>query len=250
MKEERILNALGQINEEFIEDAAPAKEKAPKPGRVRRWIPAACLVLLLTGALYAAGIPGGRRTPGLPDDTPSAPQSADLMKFIPKGLSAEVVENPLMITEPGMPYIPREAAVKTLAQASAVLDCTVEEICRLKVAEPGSDRTWYFTCMTLSVNSVLHGSCEEKTFRTVNVSILNSPYPAAAFLSYPDLENCREQRQAAFTLEKRNPEEVWKIGDAEIAAGELGEYFVSACMEFDGTVLHYLNYDIPLTELN
>lgn len=56
MKEERILNVLGEVNEKYIEEAAPGKRK--RRGRISRMliIAAACLGLLLamTAVAYAA----------------------------------------------------------------------------------------------------------------------------------------------------------------------------------------------------
>ena len=45
MKEMRILNALEQVDEKYIEDAAPAKQKSKKPAWVRWVAVAACLCL-------------------------------------------------------------------------------------------------------------------------------------------------------------------------------------------------------------
>ena len=45
MKEMRILNALEQVDEKYIEDAAPLKQKSKKPVWVRWVAVAACLCL-------------------------------------------------------------------------------------------------------------------------------------------------------------------------------------------------------------
>ena len=47
MKEKRILNALGQVDGFYIEDAAPAKQKAKKPLWIRWVATAACLMLFV-----------------------------------------------------------------------------------------------------------------------------------------------------------------------------------------------------------
>lgn len=55
MKEERILNVLGQVDEEYIEEAAPAvKRRSKKPGWVKWGALAACLALFVA----VAGIVG------------------------------------------------------------------------------------------------------------------------------------------------------------------------------------------------
>ena len=249
MKEERILNALGQINEDYIADASPAKDSIRSASRIGRWIRVACLMLLAAGVLIAAAVIGGRKRQSQPDPAPSGGESV-YERLRQKGLDAKTVEDPSVIAALEIPYISREEAVNILSQASAILDCTVEEISRIKVPEPERGRTWYITVMTLSVNSVLPGSCGETSFRTVNVTISNASDTAADFITYPDLVDCREKTRAAFTLAKRaNEDEVWKIGSAKIAVRELGDYSVAACMRYDGEILHYLDYGIPLTEL-
>ena len=54
MKEKRILDALNDIDERYIEDAAPGKRRSPKRPLYTRLVKAAVLVLLLTGALFWA----------------------------------------------------------------------------------------------------------------------------------------------------------------------------------------------------
>lgn len=68
MKEKRILNALEQVDEKYIEDAAPAKQKHKKPIWVRWVAAAACLCLVLSG-LFVMTRPGN--TPiGISGDLP------------------------------------------------------------------------------------------------------------------------------------------------------------------------------------
>ncbi len=52
MKEKRILDALNDIDERYIADAAPGKRRSPKKPLYTRLVTAAALVLLLTGALF------------------------------------------------------------------------------------------------------------------------------------------------------------------------------------------------------
>ena len=51
MKEKRILEALNDIDERYIADAAPGR-RSPKRPVWKRLVTAACLVLLLTGAVF------------------------------------------------------------------------------------------------------------------------------------------------------------------------------------------------------
>ena len=52
MKEKRILNALEQVDEKYIEEAAPAKQKSKKSVWVR-WVAAAACLCLIVGGLFA-----------------------------------------------------------------------------------------------------------------------------------------------------------------------------------------------------
>ena len=52
MKEKRIIDALNNIDERFIEDAAPGKRRAPKKPLYKRLITTAAMLVLLTGAVF------------------------------------------------------------------------------------------------------------------------------------------------------------------------------------------------------
>ena len=49
MKEKRILNLLGQVNDDYIAEAAPPKSSKSKHHGVKWGIVAACLCLVLAG---------------------------------------------------------------------------------------------------------------------------------------------------------------------------------------------------------
>ena len=51
MKEKRILNLLGQVNDDYIAEAAPPKSSKSKHHGVKWGIVAACLCLVLAGVL-------------------------------------------------------------------------------------------------------------------------------------------------------------------------------------------------------
>ena len=53
MKEKRILNLLGQVNDDYIAEAAPPKSSKSKHHGVKWGIVAACLCLVLAGVLSA-----------------------------------------------------------------------------------------------------------------------------------------------------------------------------------------------------
>lgn len=76
MKEQRILNALGMVNEEYILEAMPAERTAGKPGFALYASMAACLGLILTMILLSMpgvqGGPGGVVPPPVPDPVPAA----------------------------------------------------------------------------------------------------------------------------------------------------------------------------------
>ena len=58
MKTERLLNQIGEIDDRYIAEAAPAAKKEAKPRRIRWAAAAACLCLAGIGLL--AAIRGGR----------------------------------------------------------------------------------------------------------------------------------------------------------------------------------------------
>ena len=51
MKEKRILNLLGQVNDDYIAEVAPSKSSKSKHHGVKWGIVAACLCLVLAGVL-------------------------------------------------------------------------------------------------------------------------------------------------------------------------------------------------------
>ena len=56
MKEERILQVLGEVDEKYIAEAAPKEAKRKKPILRRLMIVAACLALLLTLGCAAVAV--------------------------------------------------------------------------------------------------------------------------------------------------------------------------------------------------
>ena len=262
MKEERILQALGQVDEEYIEEAAPGKKSPEKRSQIKWASLAACLVIITAiGIRYFSD----NRNPSSPMARPettllqstapkaeysSAEKPDPLSLFRQHGLTAEIISESAKVSsgeeQQEIPYVRREDAVRFLKKA-LILDCTVEKLERIKIRVPESGRFWCITIMRLSLNRVLRGSTDEKEFSVVSASITNDP---DRFLIHPEHENCEETFRAAYTLESVSESEVWTIGGAEIAVRELGDYFVTHCMDFDGESLHYRNYTIPLTELN
>ena len=260
MKSEKLQDAIGEVKDSLIVDAE-TEAIGKRNGWIRWAAAAAAVVLVLTaGILYISGAIGRKANPdtqseaaveqGSSEEQNEAASEQDhsgpAVVFSERGLDAEYVENPAEIAVNEMPYISREEAVRNLKSAKAVLECTVEEISRIRVSEPGSDSVWFITTMTLSLNRVIRGSTEEERFRVVNAAVTNMPVD---FFYYPGLEECREQMHAVFTLRELSDTDVWTIGDPEISVKELGDYSVISCLGFDGTNIQYQNYSIPLTEL-
>ena len=54
MKEKRILNAIGQVNEEYIVEAAPARKARKQPKWIKWGAVAACLCFVLAGVLFSS----------------------------------------------------------------------------------------------------------------------------------------------------------------------------------------------------
>ena len=255
MKEERIINALGQVEEKFIAEAAPGKQSRGKQSLWKLAALAACLLLAVTaGVLLIPGLSENRIRPTAEvptEQSTSSPRQPDdtlTALFRQYGLQAEVIEAPESIGSTEIPYIRREDAVHTL-KTSTVLDCTVEKIRYIRIPEPGSKRVWYISIMTLSLNSVIRGKTEEKRFTAVNAAALTSD-TAVDFFTSPLLEDCREQLRAAFILKEVGENEIWTIGDTKIRVRELGDYSAVICMDYDGESLNYWNYKIPLSELD
>lgn len=174
-------------------------------------------------------------------------RSLNVEYFQQKGLYAEAIENPANISVDEMPYVPREQAVLQLKNADLILECTVETVSRIIIKEPGSDNTWFITQMTLSVDGEIHGDAEEQKICVVNAAVSNEPI---VFLTYPGLEECREHMHAAFVLRRFDESDTWTIGDTEIPVKELGDYYISGCIGFDGECIQYLDYTIQLSELS
>ncbi len=260
MKSEKLQDAIGEVKDSLILDADTGTVR--KQNSWIKWAAAAAgAVLILTaGILYVSGSIGRKEDPDGKSNAAAEQESHDEQSdsaaeqdhsgpaviFSEQGLDAELVEDPSEIAVNEMPYVSREEAVGHLNSAGAVLECTVEEISRIRVPEPGSDSVWFITTMTLSLNRVIRGKTEEERFRVVNAAVTNMPVD---FFCYPGLEECRKQMHAAFILRDVDDGEVWTIGDQEISVKELGDYSVVRCLSFDGTNIQYENYSIPLTEL-
>ena len=259
MKEKRILDVLSQADEQYIEEAAPGGQKPGKRSWMKWGALAACLVLLSAiGIPYLSKHRGKAEPPEQSDpgteqpvtEQPAEPsgtgqQSHDPADFFREyGLSAKAAEN-LPVTGGETPFTPREEAVRFLHNA-VILDCTIDQLTRITIQEPRSGYIWCITAMKLSLNAVIRGDTEEKQFSVVNAARTNS---RTEFLTYPGLEDCKEQLRAAFVLKKIGDDDVWTIGDGKIPVKNLGDYYGVCCMGFDGESLHYLNYDIPLSEL-
>lgn len=197
----------------------------------------ACLFLIAC----VIAIPGLCKTP----EAPESLRAAELLQHL--GPGAEVIENPTNITVCETPYISREDAVEILKNAELIADCTVEKISRIRILEPDSENVWFITMMTLSRNGTIRGRIEEEQFRVVNAAVTNEP---VEFLSTPSLENCREQMQAAFLLKSFGKDDVWTIGETDLAVKDLGDYFAVACMGYDGECIQSGDYSIPILELD
>lgn len=245
MKSEKLQDAIGEVRDAYIRDAdvVPAKKK---DAWVKWAAVAACAVIVLA----AAGVPfllgkanGNTGQSELPTEAQSLTLSERLRQY---GLSAQVVEGPIDIAVSERPQITREEAAAHLRQAELFLVCTVEEIDRVTMQEPGSDNTWYITQMTLCVDSVIRGEMQEDRVRVVNAAVTNEP---VEFLSYPGLEECREQMQAAFILRKLDESDVWTIGETDLPITELGAYFIVDCMGYDETSVQYDGFSFPLPEI-
>lgn len=286
MKSEKLQDAIGEVKDSLILDAETEAIGKRNGWIRWAAAAAAVVLVLTAGILYISGVIGRKANPdeksnavteqdrhdeqsdaaveqanpdtqseaaveqGSSEEQSDAASEQDhsgpAVVFSERGIDAELVENPAEIAVNEMPYISREEAVRNLNSAKAVLECTVEEISRIRVSEPGSDSVWFITTMTLSMNRVIRGNTEEERFRVVNAAVTNMPVD---FFYYPGLEECREQMRAVFTLRELSDTDVWTIGDQEISVKELGDYSVISCLGFDGTNIQYQNYSIPLTEL-
>lgn len=83
MKEKRILNILGQVNEDYIEEAAPKQKSKERPKWIRTGAMVACLCLVLIGVLQF---------------NQSSPQSFGLTAYAADGTSYEIGEVPTAIS--------------------------------------------------------------------------------------------------------------------------------------------------------
>ena len=211
---------------------------------------AAAGCLLVIACIVATAHPHSGSNPNEPAahvDGSISPAGSTLELLTHLGLNAEVIENPTNITAGETPYVSREDAVEILKNAELIADCTVEKISRIRILEPDSENVWFITMMTLSRNGTIRGRIEEEQFRVVNAAVTNEP---VEFLSTPGLENCREQMQAAFLLKSFGKDDVWTIGETDLAVKDLGDYFAVACMGFDGECIQYGDYSIPILELD
>ncbi|MBO4872548.1 MAG: hypothetical protein J5496_03930 [Lachnospiraceae bacterium] len=249
MKEERILNVLGQVDEQFIEEAAPGKQAAGAHSRVKWAVLAACLVLALV--LAGIGLPYfGRSASGSQTESFDQPEQMRYYKLPEQlrqqGFLAEAVDASAGTAGREMPYISKKEMIKVLKAADALLNCTVEEMDLIRVRSAGSDQTGSLTLMTLSLNGMIRGNAQEDHFSTVNISVSNTE----EFLFYPGLEDCKAGTRAVFILRRIGESDAVRIGDSPLALKELGEYSVVYCLEYDGEVFRFMNYEIPVTELD
>lgn len=248
MRSEKLQDAIGEARDSYVEDAnvVPAKRKTV---RLKLAAAAACAALLAA----VVAVPFFFRTPdnGINAETSEQPegrQDLSLQDALAQyGLTSQTVESPAQITCMERPQRGRAETVEHLNRAEWILVCTVEEISRVKIAEPDSGDTWYLTAMTLRADSVIRGEEQEERVRVVNAAVTNEP---VEFLSYPGLDECREGTRAAFVLRKLDGSDVWTIGGTSVAVTSLGACSVVDCMGYDGSSLFCDGFEIPLTELN
>ena len=86
MKEKRILNAIGQVNEEYIVEAAPARKARKQPKWIKWGAVAACLCFVLAGVLF----PSTPTTPGF---------SLVMTAYAADGTGYEIGTTPVVITD-------------------------------------------------------------------------------------------------------------------------------------------------------
>ena len=209
----------------------------PKNKLVKWGALTACLFLIAC----VISIPGLCKTP----EAPETMRAAELLQHL--GPGAEAVENPTNIEYGEPPYVSREDAVEILKNAGLIVDCTVEEISRIKIPEPDSGSVWFLTVMTLSRNGTIRGRTEEEQFRVVNAAVTNEQ---VEFLSTPGLADCREGIRAAFILKSVGEDEIWTIGETELKAKDLGDYFAVNRVGYDGERIQYRDYSIPIAALD
>lgn len=234
MKGYELLDAIGGINAKHIHSAEQGQKQ--KKTWIRWVAVTACLCLIIAGAVTV--IPRLHK----PASSQSISSVAALQQL---GFDAEVVKGPVNVSSYEMPYVDRDELVKIL-ETSTIVDCTVEEINRIKVQAPDSNSVWYITTMTLSLNDIIHGDIAEDHFRVVSAAVTNTP---VEFLSSPAIQDCREQMHAAFIL-KKTEGEVWTIGSTDVDVKELGDYSVAWCLIHEGDTLQFQNYDIKLSEID
>ena len=86
MKEKRILNAIGQVNEEYIVEAAPARKARKQPKWIKWGAVAACLCFVLAGVLFSS--------------TPTTPGFSLVMTaYAADGTGYEIGTTPVVITD-------------------------------------------------------------------------------------------------------------------------------------------------------
>ena len=157
------------------------------------------------------------------------------------GLEAKIYDGAASCGAEVPPYTSREEFLEHL-KSSTILDCTVEECCRIKVWDPDGERMHFITTMTLSLNKVLHGKESEDRFYVVNAASTNEK-ETTGFLAYP-VERCHEGMRAAFVL--RKAEDSWRIGSKEVPVSELGDYCVVRCLGLEGDTITYPYQDISV----
>lgn len=240
MKEERILNVLGQVDETYIIEAA-APEKDFRKNRWIKWaVLAACLALVAGACIPLVS--------HLLQKQEKNEEKNELVLLLEQhGFRAEAIKEPVNVGVADVPYRTREYAVEQLKKKETILDCTIEKIDRLKVRGQGSGDTWYVTTMKLSLNSVIRGKADQDHFTVVSIAATNM---AVDYFCIPGLEGAEENMRAAFVLERVGKSELWTVGSSKIPAQELGDYRASACMGFDGETLSIDGrYEISLSEL-
>lgn len=272
-KSERILDALSQVRENYIEESAPSGESvrtgAPArstgsalsskvsaaiaakdreclfSGLQKGLIAAACLCLVV-GLATAIGVHLSKTA------SPSEQTVSDAYTALQKcGITADVIESPASFSVTGEHLLDFEAAVDNLLNGDDILVLgTVTDAEYLRVGSKLNNQFWYIICLTISVDEVLRGDIDSEEVRIASLSARSIPnydeadnYP---FLCSYQLNGCGIGTEGVFCLQAIDSDTQWFIKGNEIPADTFGDYFLSArYYEKDGT-LHFAGFNADL----
>ena len=223
MKSELLLDAVGEVRDDLILDAA-------KPVYHKRRLyslsaAAACAVLLLA-------LIGVWRSPKAALSLPEYISSL--------GIISETVDPPTFISaeEPQLSAEDILSAVKSHLTVEGV----VSSLDTVRIPDGG--QFWYITTADIQIQSVLSGKTGLDTVRIVTASCVGRSEPLSGIPS-SQLVGCREGMKGVFVLAPVGGDS-WSIAGKEISPRALGEYHVSLLLERAGDSLFYPGQDITV----